>query len=102
MCSVRSDIGGVKTDIGNVSAELNSVKADLSARISQLQDANVKFQGTLRAESVMSPCSILSLSILVTTLSGMRVLCKLSLDCCTLFISESVPSCNGTRYSHFL
>jgi chromosome segregation ATPase len=42
--SVKSDISGVKSDI-------SSVKADLSARISQLQDANVKFQETFRAES---------------------------------------------------
>jgi hypothetical protein len=49
--NVRADIGGVKTDIGNVSAELSSVKADLSARISQLQEANSKFQESLRAEA---------------------------------------------------
>jgi hypothetical protein len=58
MGNVSADIGGVKTDIGNVSAELSSVKADItsvkadiSARISQLQDANTKFQENLRAEA---------------------------------------------------
>jgi hypothetical protein len=49
--SVRADIGSVKADISNVSAEISSVKADLTTKLNQLQEANLKFQVDLRAET---------------------------------------------------
>jgi hypothetical protein len=49
--SVKTDIGNVSADLSSVKADTTSVKADISAKFSQLQDANAKFQENLRAKT---------------------------------------------------
>jgi hypothetical protein len=57
---------------------------------------------TIGVNFVISPCSIQTLFMLVTTLSGTRRLSNCRWTCAHCSVSESFPSCDFARYSHYI